>query len=345
MRYVNGYVVKSQGGTTTPNYNTHLINIRGYQCLAGFHLLGVAASGFGGLHFIDRCYSNQSRGGHGFFIEDFLDLEATNIFAEPEDGKAGNPLQIKGNCNAIYITNFDLGLYPGPQVDSSIYMLSDANGTPTHIAFNNGIAQGGNSSGCRADNGNLLTFNNIHFFNNATYGLRFGGGVTSAHVINCQFDSNGSSTSGTRIDFQSAGTNDILLSGCTFATPNGTAANQTNKAINDSGFAVQLNDNAFVGSGYVNNAGNIFSGYPKYIRNNRGLNPIGNIGAPAIGASPFTAATQSFDYTAYISGGTVSDIAIGGTSTGAVAGAFRVQAGQTITITYTVAPTWSWIGD
>ena len=343
-RYINGWVVQSTGGSSTPNYNTHLINIQGYQCLQGFHLKGVSGSGFGGLHFMDRCYSNQMRGGHGFLIEDFLDLVATNIFSEPESGSSGNPIQIVGNCNAIYFTNFDVGLYPGPQVDSSIYILADGNGSPSHIGFSNGITQGGNSSGVRIDAGTHILFENTNIYNNATFGVRIVGG-SSLKFKGCTFDANGSQTGGNRVDFQSASTSDVTLEGCTFATNNGVGAQQTNKAINDSGFAVQLSNCSFIGTGYVGNAGNIFNGYPKYIRNNPGLNPIGDLGAPAFGASPYTPPTQSFDYTAYIAGGTVTSVAIGGKVTGLTSGAFRVASGQTITVTYTVAPSWTWLGD
>ena len=82
------------------------------------------------------------------------------------------------------------------------------------------------------------------------------------------------------------------------------------------------------------------------VRNNQGYNPRGNIAAPVIPASG-TAQTNSFgsDAMVFITGGTVTAIAIGGTNTGLTTGAFRVPANQTITITYSVAPTWSWFLD
>lgn len=73
---------------------------------------------------------------------------------------------------------------------------------------------------------------------------------------------------------------------------------------------------------------------------NDGFNPVGNVAAPALGASPATI-TNTFksDATVFVSGGTVSAIAVGGVATGLTAGTFRWPVGQTITITYTVAPT------
>ena len=80
---------------------------------------------------------------------------------------------------------------------------------------------------------------------------------------------------------------------------------------------------------------------------NVGYNPVGAFGAqPAVPATT-VAYTNHFgvDATVHVAGGTVSAIAIGGTATGATSGPFRVPSGQTITLTYTVAPTWVWFGD
>lgn len=52
----------------------------------------------------------------------------------------------------------------------------------------------------------------------------------------------------------------------------------------------------------------------------------------------------SVDCMVFIRGGTVSNIAISGASTSATSGMFIVKAGQYITLTYTVAPTWDWFG-
>lgn len=68
--------------------------------------------------------------------------------------------------------------------------------------------------------------------------------------------------------------------------------------------------------------------------------------APTIPASG-TALTNPFpfDTTVYVAGGTVTAIAVGGTATGLASGAVFVPAGETITLTYSAAPTWVWIGN
>lgn len=80
--------------------------------------------------------------------------------------------------------------------------------------------------------------------------------------------------------------------------------------------------------------------------NNSGYNPAGPQTAPAIPTSG-SAYTNPFpfDCAVYVTGGTVSAIAIGGTATGLTSGQFFVPAGETITLTYTAAPSWTWFGN
>ena len=79
---------------------------------------------------------------------------------------------------------------------------------------------------------------------------------------------------------------------------------------------------------------------------NVGYNPVGHITSPGIPATT-VAYTNNFGSSAmvYVTGGTVTAVAIGGTATGFTSGAFRVPANQTITLTYSVAPTWTWFLD
>lgn len=76
--------------------------------------------------------------------------------------------------------------------------------------------------------------------------------------------------------------------------------------------------------------------------------PIGNLGpaTPAVPASTVAVANNAgVDCEVYITGGTVTAVTVGGVATGLTGGAFRVPVNQTIAITYSVAPTWTWFGD
>jgi hypothetical protein len=80
---------------------------------------------------------------------------------------------------------------------------------------------------------------------------------------------------------------------------------------------------------------------------NVGYNPRGSsVTQPAVAISGTAVANNTgVDCTVFVNGGTVAAVAIGGTATGQISGPFRVPAGQTITLTYSVAPTWQWFGD
>jgi hypothetical protein len=54
------------------------------------------------------------------------------------------------------------------------------------------------------------------------------------------------------------------------------------------------------------------------------------------------------DATVYIAGRTVSAVAVGGTAITAITATpaqVRVPVNQTVTLTYSSAPTWQWFGD
>lgn len=80
-----------------------------------------------------------------------------------------------------------------------------------------------------------------------------------------------------------------------------------------------------------------------------GYNPVGGaVTTPAVPSSGVAVTnTTGVDVVVFVNGGTVSAISIGGTATGITATNrdFRLAAGQTITLTYSVAPTWKWFGD
>jgi len=64
---------------------------------------------------------------------------------------------------------------------------------------------------------------------------------------------------------------------------------------------------------------------------------------PAIPASTVAQENTSNDLMwVEVVGGTVTVVAIDGVTTGRVVGAFFLRPGSTITLTYSVAPTWKW---
>lgn len=82
-----------------------------------------------------------------------------------------------------------------------------------------------------------------------------------------------------------------------------------------------------------------------HVSHTQGYNPVGPITAPDLPASG-TAVVNSYfvDMMVYISGGTVTEIAVNGVSTGLTAGSIYLPVGSSLTLTYSAAPTWTWVG-
>lgn len=72
-----------------------------------------------------------------------------------------------------------------------------------------------------------------------------------------------------------------------------------------------------------------------------GATSVSTPGMPA-SATNVTNST-GFPVSAIITGGTISSVKVNGVQVGTTAGTYTVPNGQTISITYTVAPTWTWV--
>jgi hypothetical protein len=77
--------------------------------------------------------------------------------------------------------------------------------------------------------------------------------------------------------------------------------------------------------------------------NGASYDAAGGATAPAVPASGTPATNPArIPATVVISGGTVSNVAVNGTSVGTGDGTYTVPGGATIAVTYSVAPTWTW---
>ena len=130
-----------------------------------------------------------------------------------------------------------------------------------------------------------------------------------------------------------------------------------NHAVDDRGASAQMqhgfvetgsaNDNDFYNNVILGSTSNAMTliGSASTARNNPGYNPVGALTVPTVGASPWTYTnSNNVPVTLYVSGGTVTEIAQYGVSLGLVAGAFPLEVGQSVTVTYTAAPTVALIG-
>lgn len=102
----------------------------------------------------------------------------------------------------------------------------------------------------------------------------------------------------------------------------------------------------FVTGGFL--ANNLPANTPLTITKLVGYNPVGQVTAPTMPANGvFITNPFGVDATVFITGGTVTQIAVGGSgkNTGVTSGTVRVPANQSIGIGYSSAPTWTWFLD
>lgn len=187
----------------------------------------------------------------------------------------------------------------------------------------------------------------------------FGGGLNIRGVQNSVFSGNVVYNNGRGIGLDTASINSVNVATANNVFSGNIARDDGNNRDPYTGGATTQNfgfKELAAGQGpntYVNNvaSGNTtnwtVSSTGNTLRGNTGYNPVGKFGGqPAVPATTVAYTNiLNADATAFITGGTVTVIAIGGQATGLTAGTFRVPAGQTITLTYSVAPTWLWFGD
>jgi polygalacturonase len=345
IAYVNGWGVAALASGTGSCLWTVLDNVHVYQGAQGIHLLGVTGSGFNAGSYLTNCNAEQIAGGDGYLLEDVHDVTMANSEGWNLSTSTGNTLHIKGNSAAIYASNFSLGGLTGstPQAHAVVLVESGANGTPNGVVLTGGIVEAG-TPGLSVTAGTRIVCQGVQFFSNANYGAVVSGSATPDVLFSsCTFNGNGYTAGAGDFDLVCSTTNGYVdVNHSEFLTPSGTGAQQVASAVNANG-QLYMTANRFAGAGAVGGGG---GGYPKAAHLNVGYNPLGPLGAPTVPASgtPMTS-PYGVDCTVHISGGTVSAIAVGGTVTGLTSGTFRLPVGQAITLTYTAAPTWVWLGD
>lgn len=196
---------------------------------------------------------------------------------------------------------------------------------------------------------NNLVVGNTFDGGNSTNQVRLNGGVNT--IVGNRFHGVGSAAA------SGSGKCGILLDNVTecIIANNTFAPITAGQGYADSAIRIAFNarGNAVYGNGISSPAGwqvapiNLSgAGTGNMLRDNLGYNPITSLTAPSMPTSN-TDFVHSFsvDCAVYISGGTVSAIAVAGVTTGLTSGMFRLVVGQKIKLTYTVAPQWVWVSD
>lgn len=343
INYINGWAVQSTSTSGVRNKWAKFDNVFSTLCAKGMHIVGVTANN-NAAHVVTNCILDQvatgTSNGDGLFIEDCYDIEVSNLECNVSAG-SGSAVHIKGRTSSIHITNAVCGGDGSATTGPGVLIESGTNGTPSQIEMSNSIIETAND-GMDISAGTEITFIGCRYESNQFNGVLMTGG-DGVFFEGCSFNANNQHSGANRFDFTSSTSGNVVLSGCTFMSPAGTGAGQTTANVTVSGGHVRVIDSILLGTP--------FSGLPQLIRDCAGYTPAGVLGPPTVPAST-VAYTNAFgvDCMVYIKGGTVTVISIGGSATGLTlaTGAFvtvMVSAGQTITMTYSVAPTWTWFGN
>jgi hypothetical protein len=353
MSYLNGFAVIVQAAATTPPAQpetfgsvwSYLGNIHATQCAQGIHVSGDSHSGNNAGSVIHSCILEQITAGDALFIENAHDVQVSNLEAWNLSSSSGSCIHIKGDSGAVSVVNLDVGGLTGttPQRHPAVLIEPGANGSiPRGISISNGIIECG-TPGLSVTAGTQVTVAGVQFFRNANYGLQVSG-PADILVTGCYFSGSGYTAASRNFDVLiSADSGAARIESSEFLTPAGMGSGEVTSAINGNR-VTYVSNCRFIGAPAFGDGGG--GGSPKLARNNLGYNPVGHVTSPPVPGSG-TSLTNPFgqDCLVCVSGGSMSSVDIGGVRTGLKDGAFRLPWGQTITLTYTSAPTWTWFAE
>lgn len=328
---------------------------------------------------ISQCYANGN-GRYGIMVESQTGTTSrgariSNCFSQANFnhgyGDAGTTGAVWSNCVA-YANNLDgfsvdngtIGSTSVPS-DNSVYSgcLALSNG---RYGFSYQPSAGTNPGGgniayvgCRSVSNTSLGFqsNSIashpvtgisylscEAVNNGASGIQVSNPMNDLKISGCRLASNGQTSSTSKTGVQlNANVTGLQIDHNRIYDDGGTQK-QTNAIVVASGVTLttgHISGNDVRGNltGTISQGGTL-SGV--VLRDNIGYAP--SVTTPGVPTST-TTYTNTFgvDCEVWITGGTVTVIAINGTTTGVTSGSFVVRALSTIAITYSVAPTWVWI--
>lgn len=335
--YVNGWCVASTA--TSGVGNTHILfkNVFGKLPAQGIHILGVSGSGYVGTHRFENTTMSGVQNGDCYLLEDIHDITGTKMYGECAAG-SGSGFHFKGAVSAVDLSVFDIGPYPGPSLGDIIQISSGPNGSPKNITMSNGTIEGG-TNGVTINAGSWISLSNCKIFNNNLTGVNVNNSA-EVRITDNVFNQNGSVAGSGRYEMTITSTGDVFYQGNKFMTPQGNTAGAVNSCINDTGTNSCYNANYHDPNGGWN-TGNIFvsGNTPRIYQNVLGLTAQGIISTTTPGSSPYTLNGVGYPRMVYVSGGTVSSITLGGTSTGRTAGEFYVPPRTALAITFSAAPT------
>ena len=334
FQYLNGFGFELLGSATLSpfaSFGGTLERCHFQYCAGAMHLQSVSAGGFGCQFWgSDIDIENNIGPLDGCFVEDCNDVMISNF---------QGPIHIKGG-SAIFFSNIDVGLQSGTNI--GILVESSTNGAPVRCGFYGGVITEGGPA-MKISNCSGLIISGLFINNYTTYGLEIDGGA-AIDIVGCEFNTAAAGGTGCYDLYLNALHARINISNCTFNSNIGTSAGEVQSPV----YVAQRTYDQFSNNTFTNGSpSTTFTGPnpPNLTNNNFGYNPVGSVSV-SVGASPYSVTARPYSATYYVSGGTVTSLAVGGvTLTGITSGPIRVPAQASFTITHSGAPTVVGFGD
>ena len=267
--------------------------------------------------------------------------QGTGLLIDPYSNVGGTPTlnTDSGNVSSLFVSNSFFDNCSGPGIDISV----TGTGNVSRCRFANVWASSSSVQGVRMVNAGLgisgMHFIDPHVVLNGGAGIQTGGVVSDVSVLGGEICQNLFGM------FFDAGLSKISVVGATVGTGAGLTGNTNQGIVLQSGVTdiiIQNNQMKGNGAGPIADSSAAVS---KLIGNNIGYNPI-PLTAIAVGASPFTYTNNTGGpINVFVSGGTVSIVANSGLQVATGTNISTVVApGNTVTVTYTVAPIMQFSG-
>lgn len=334
FNYLNGWAVTVTSDATRDSFNTTLDNAHSFQCAQGCQLVGTASADHNQNTQLIGCNFDQCQNSDALQILDVHDVQVVALKATCTAG-TGRCINIAGNSAGIFISDPDLG--PATFAHEAIVIQASGGNSPANIAVHGGIAEGCTPNLSITGASQNIDIDGVFFLNGQTSGVSVAGTASAVTITNCQFTGDGQA-GGTNYDLVWSSTGKGLVTYNWFNTPSGAGAGQVTAALNPSAGTVIADGN------YINGAPAFNVNFPKKATSNIGYNPVGHVTSPGLPGTGVALANPFGSDAFIVITGAVTAISIGGTATGLTTAPATIFLpwNQTITMTYTGTPVWTW---
>jgi len=232
--FVNGWCINIIPGSGQTAFPSFLTNITSQACKQGFHVKAAIDRSYSAGFFAVNCLADSIQNGDAFFIDDASDSTLTNCQGSVSAG--GSFVHVKGLSVACYMTACDGGGAAGAGSNAAILIDNNGANSPRMIKATGCTFGGG--TGVSIVSGTYIGFTGVDFQNCATHGVSISGGG-QIEFVGCNWNGNNVTNAANTYDLNvTTNTAVILVSECTFDSPNVTQAVNTVFPTN----AVRLHD-------------------------------------------------------------------------------------------------------